>query len=148
VDEFISEAVLAKLEQQSTAVARDVGPWPGEDDLAAVETQIKELREQWRTRKISNALFFEEIPALESEQTRLRTERERYALTAQRAAVDMTDIRRRWYSEDDEDRLDVSQKRAYIREALHAVIIHPVGKGNGSRTKFNPDLLEPIWRED
>ncbi|WP_207945199.1 recombinase family protein [Actinomadura rubrisoli] len=147
VDEFISEAVLAKLEERSTA-AQDVGPWPGEEDLKAVEDQIKELREQWRTRKISNALFFEEIPALESEQTRLRAERERYALTAQRAAADMTDIRRRWYSEDDEDRLDISQKRAYIREALHAVIIHPVGKGNGSRTKFNPDLLEPFWRED
>lgn len=60
----------------------------------------------------------------------------------------MTDIRRRWYSETDEDRLDLSQKRAYIREALHAVIVYPAGRGNGSRDKFNPDLLEPIWRED
>jgi hypothetical protein len=57
----------------------------------------------------------------------------------------VTDIRRRWYSDTDEDRLDLSQKRTYIREALHTVIVHPAGKG---RRPFNPDLLEPIWRED
>jgi hypothetical protein len=60
----------------------------------------------------------------------------------------LTDIRRRWYSETDDDRLDLSQKRAYVREALLTVIIHPAGRGNGSRNRFNPDLLEPIWRED
>ncbi len=37
------------------------------------------------------------------------------------------------------------RKRAYIHEALHAVIVHPNGRG---RSSFNPDLLEPIWRED
>ncbi|MGI5165417.1 recombinase family protein [Spirillospora sp. CA-253888] len=146
VDEFISEAVLAKLEAQSMARAQTIGPWPGEDDLRAVETQIRELHDQWRARKISNELFFSEIPALESEQGRLRAERDRYALTAERAATDMTDVRRRWYSENDDDGLDISQKRAYIREALHAVIIHPIGRGG--RIKFNPDLLEPVWRED
>jgi len=36
-------------------------------------------------------------------------------------------------------------QRAYIRKALHTVIIHPAGKGN---RKFNPDHLELIWRED
>ena len=36
-------------------------------------------------------------------------------------------------------------KRAYLRDALHAVIVHPVG--GGGRRPFNPDLLELIWRD-
>ena len=148
VDEFISEAVLAKLEERSARAAEDAGPWPDEQELSAVEQQIRELGAYWRQRKISSSVYFEQLPLLEGERDRLRGERERHALTIERAAADMTDIRRRWYSETDEDRLDLSQKRAYVREALHTVIIHPAGRGNGSRNRFNPDLLEPIWRED
>ena len=55
------------------------------------------------------------------------------------------DLRRRWYTPEDDGGLDVMRKRAYIHEALHAVIVHPNGRG---RSSFNPDLLEPIWRED
>lgn len=32
-----------------------------------------------------------------------------------------------------------------MREAFRAVIVHPAGKG---RAAFNPDLLEPVWRND
>jgi len=148
VDEFISEAVLAKLEERHAVAARTTGVWQGEAELNAIEEQIRELNTHWRQRKISNSIYFEQLPLLESDRNRLRSERDRHALTVERAAADISDIRRRWYSEDDEDRLDLSQKRAYIREALHAVIIYPAGRGNGSRNNFNPDLLEPIWRED
>jgi hypothetical protein len=144
VDEFISEAALAKLEERS-AVSPEVGPWPRRHELALKEEQLSELRKRFALHKISNTLFFEEVDRLEPEIHRLKVERERYSLTAQRAARDITDIRRRWYSDSDEDRLDLSQKRAYIREALHTVIVHPAGKG---RRPFNPDLLEPVWFED
>jgi len=143
VDEFVSEAVLAKLEER-TAQSADVGPWLGAEDLSAKEEQLRELRVRFAKHTISNTLFFEEVERLEPEIQRLRGERERHTLTAERAAQDLTDIRRRWYSETDDDRLDLTQKRTYVREALHAVIIHPAGKG---RRPFNPDLLEPIWRE-
>jgi hypothetical protein len=39
----------------------------------------------------------------------------------------------------------MSTKRTYVREALHAVIVRPAGRG---RTAFNPDLLDPVWREE
>ena len=42
--------------------------------------------------------------------------------------------------------LDLSEKRAYVREALHAVLISPAGKGVSSHGKFNPDLLQLVWR--
>jgi hypothetical protein len=41
---------------------------------------------------------------------------------------------------------DIMQKRSLIREALHAVIVYPTA--SRGRTPFNPDLLEPVWRED
>ncbi|WP_084265681.1 recombinase family protein [Actinomadura macra] len=143
VDEFVTEAVLAKLEERTTGPT-DVGPWLGERELEMKQEQMRELRLRFAKHTISNTLFFTEVERLEPEIQQLRADQERFNLTAQRAAQDLTAIRRRWYSETDEDRLDLSQKRGYIREALHAVIVHPAGKG---RRPFNPDLLELVWRE-
>jgi len=145
VDMFISELVLAKLERETRAASRDVGPWARKRELEEKEGQLRELRKRFAGRKISNTLFFEEVERLEPEIAELRKDRERHALAVQQASTDISDIRRRWYSEDDEDRLDISQKRSYIRAALHAVIVHPAGRGFGKT--FNPDLLEPTWRE-
>lgn len=116
-----------------------MGPWLGEYELEQKLEQMQELRQRFAAHKISNSLFFGEVERLEPEIQRLQAEREQHSIAAQRAAQDVTDIRRRWYSDTDDDRLDVSQKRTYIREALHAVIVHPAGKG---RRPFNPDLLE------
>jgi hypothetical protein len=62
-----------------------------------------------------------------------------------RAMTDVAEIRRRWFLAEQDGGLPISTKRTYVREALHAVIVHPAGKG---RKDFDPDLLEPIWRED
>lgn len=146
IDEFISEAVLAQLEKRQAIARTDLGPWTRQSELDEKTEQLLQLRARFAKRTISNSLFFEEVERLEPEIGQLRADRARYELATQRASADMTDIRRRWYSETDDDRLDVSQKRAYVREALHAVIVHPQGRGHGK--VFNPDLLEPIWRED
>ncbi|MFD0857098.1 recombinase family protein [Actinomadura adrarensis] len=143
-DEFISEAVLAKLEERSVTARTDIGPWLRQRELDEKEEQLRELRTRFAQRRISNSLFFDEVERLEPEIAQLRADRERHSLAAQQTSADISDIRRRWYSETDEDRLDISQKRTYIRAALHAVIVHPAGKGK----RFDPDLLEPIWRED
>ncbi|GAA3220014.1 recombinase family protein [Actinocorallia longicatena] len=145
VDMFVSEAVLAKLEERAKRTRTDRGPWPKERELTEKSEQMQALRERFHQRKISNTLFFEMVERLEPEIEALRAEKQSYELYAQQADLDLTDIRRRWYSKDDEDRLDISQKRAYIRKALHTVIVHPVGKRSGNQ--FNPDLLEPIWRQ-
>jgi hypothetical protein len=55
-------------------------------------------------------------------------------------------VRRRWFTPVKDGGLDLSEKRAYVREALHAVIISPAGKGVGSHGKFDPDLLQLVWR--
>jgi hypothetical protein len=89
----------------------------------------------------SKEFSFANARSLEAEITQLRNERSRHAATVQRTATDIDNIRQRWHSGD----LDLSQKRAYIREAVHAVIVHPSG---GGRRPFNPDLLEIIWRRN
>ena len=40
--------------------------------------------------------------------------------------------------------LSLAEKRAYIGDVLAAVLVHPA---SGSRNRWNPDRLEPIWSE-
>ncbi|GAB2465253.1 recombinase family protein [Streptosporangium sandarakinum] len=149
VDEYVSEAVLAKLEERSFAASAEGSTWDGEAKLESAKERLEELTRQWNTGKISNDLFFKLAPGLEKEIARLRTERANLAASAElrqaRANTDVAEIRRRWYLPERDGGLPISTKRAYIREALHTVIIHPIGRG---QKIFNPDLLEPIWRED
>lgn len=134
--------MLAKLEQRR-AVAVDPGPWPGESRLQRLTDKLGVLRRQWRDDELSDTAFFTNQAEIEEEIRAFTRDRSRHELAARRAAVDLADVRRRW--EDDE--LDLSQKRAYIQEALHAVIVHPAGRGRGRGQSFDPDLLELIWLE-
>lgn len=145
VDEYITELVLAKLEER-TAMAEPAA-WTGGEELERIGRKLATLRQEWQDDKISDDLFFGTVRQLETRQRELRNERARHAAVAQREATDTADIRRRWNVPPEEGGLDISQKRAYIREALYAIIVLPVGRGKGSRNNFNPDLLVPIWRE-
>lgn len=147
IDEYISEAVLAKLEER-TLGGPAIDPWPGEQDLARQREKLAKLQAQWESDEISDDLFFSAASGLERRIKQLRGEQAKHALTAQRltqaSATDVSALRERWNKPEEDGGLPVSQKRAYVREALHAVILHPAGRG---RKPFNPDLLQPIWRE-
>jgi DNA invertase Pin-like site-specific DNA recombinase len=147
VDEYVTEAVLAKLEERR-AIRRTPMPWPKEAELARIESKLTKLRVQWQQDQISDELFFATARELEEQQRALRGERNRHELSTQRVDVDLDDVRSRWVLPPGDGGLDMSQKRAYVREALHAVIVLPVGPGKGGRSKFDPDLLVPVWRED
>lgn len=144
VDEHVSEAVLAKLEQRQMRPSAGEA-WAGADELAATQRRIDDLGREWRAGGLSNEFFFANVRHLEEQVAKLRAEQARHAAQVKRRTVDVEDIRRRWYAAEDDGGFDVMQKRAYIREALHAVIVHPAKRG---RAKFDPDLLEPIWRQD
>ncbi|MBO4269310.1 recombinase family protein [Microbispora triticiradicis] len=149
VDLYVSEAVLAKLEEVQLASSTGPTEWPGQQDYEDAKARLEELRAQWTAGNISNELFFSAAPDLEKRISRLRTDAQSFAATAQRrqarSATDVAEIRRRWFLSESEGGLPLSLKRSYIREALHAVIIYPSGKG---RRRFDPDLLELVWRED
>ncbi|WP_214325110.1 recombinase family protein [Nonomuraea sediminis] len=148
VDLYISEAILAKLEEVQLAASPESGEWSGQREYEDSKTRLEELRRQWTAGNISNELFFSSAPDLEKRISRLRAEAQSFTAAAQRqrnrSDTDVAEIRRRWFLPEEDGGLPLSIKRTYIREALHAVIIYPSGKG---RRKFNPDLLEPIWRE-
>jgi hypothetical protein len=112
--------------------------------MRATQARLDELGRVWRAGGLSNEFFFSNVRDLEDTLSRLRAAQSRHLATQKRRAIDIETLRRRWFTSDQEDGLDVAQKRAYIREALHAVIVHPAKVG---RAKFNPDLLEPVWRE-
>jgi hypothetical protein len=142
IDEFISEAVLAKLEERAMT-AREVEPWAGEAELARQREKLSKLRARWEADEISDELFFSAVKPLEDRIRQLRAEQAKHALAAERliqsAATDISSLRARWYKAEEDGGLPLSQKRAYLREALHAVIVHPAG---GGRQAFNPDLLD------
>jgi DNA invertase Pin-like site-specific DNA recombinase len=147
VDQYVSEAVLAKLEERSMT-GRDTEPWPGEADLTRQREKLASLRSRWEADEISDELFFGAVKPLEDRIRQLRADQAKHALATERvsraSATDISELRARWYKDEAAGGLPVSQKRAYLREALHAVILHPAGRG---RKPFNPDLLELIWRE-
>jgi DNA invertase Pin-like site-specific DNA recombinase len=143
-DEYVSEMVLAKLEERSAAVV-ETADWAGAEDLETVQRQLDDLAREWRAGGMSNEFFFSNVRHLEERRAQLRTEQSRMAARSRRRVLDIEDIRRRWYLAEEDGGLDVARKRAYIREALHAVVVHPAKVG---RARFNPDLLEPVWRED
>lgn len=149
VDLYVSEAVLSKLEQASFNAPPDEHPSSGEDELKAVQERLVELTKRWNAGTVTNDIFFRLLPDLEQQIAGLRTEASKREAAAKlrrsRATTDVAEIRRRWYLPEEQGGLPISTKRTYIREAVHAVILHPAGKG---RKTFDPDLLEPIWRED
>jgi DNA invertase Pin-like site-specific DNA recombinase len=146
VDEYVSEAVLAKLEERSMRVVDGEGKWPGIEQLATCQQQLDQLGREWRAGGVSNEFFFSNVRHLEHRIGQLRAEEKQHELRIKRRSVDVEEIRRRWYAPEGDGGFDIMQKRAYIREAVHAVIVHPTA--TQGRTPFDPDLLEPVWRED
>ncbi len=145
VDEYVTEAVLAKLEERQAA-APEAASWPGAPELERVQQKLSMLTRQWQEDRISDALYFSNVEKLEGRIRELTKERNRHAAAAQRAVADVADVRRRWFTPPEDGGLELSEKRAYIREALYAVIVSPSGRGVGSHGRFNPNLLDLVWR--
>ncbi|CAM5314508.1 MULTISPECIES: recombinase family protein [Streptomyces] len=141
VDEYVTEAVLAKLEERAVVKRESEGEWDGAEELERLTRKQRTMLQKWQDDLISDELFFPENHKMEVRIKELRKERTEHALRVQRASKVTANVRERWFSGD----LDMAQKRALVREALHAVIVLPVG--GGGRRPFNPDLLVLKWRD-
>ncbi|WP_019631083.1 recombinase family protein [Actinomadura atramentaria] len=142
VDLVLTEMVIAKYEEEARRRGgADEAPeiWPREEELRQVRDDIKDLTAAWRARprRISSARYFEQLPGLEREEQGLVAEREAWMARTYSAVARPVDLRERWSG------LTLPEKRAYIEEALISVLVHPA---NG-KTRWNPDRLEPLWRE-
>ncbi|WP_329621490.1 recombinase family protein [Streptomyces sp. NBC_01255] len=141
IDEFITEAVLAKLEERAARATRAHEKWGGEEELDRLMAKQRTFLQAWQEDRMPDELFFPESQKMEARVKELRADRTRHALSEQRAVEVTGDVRERWAS----GRLDLVQKRTLVREVLHTVIVRPVG--GGGRRPFNPDLLVPQWRD-
>ncbi|MER5449048.1 recombinase family protein [Streptomyces sp. NPDC002764] len=141
VDEYVTEAVLARLEERAAVKQQENSEWGGAEELERLTKKQRTMLQKWQEDVLSDELFFPENHRMEVRIKQLRKERTEHALRVQRASKVTADVRERWLSGD----LDMAQKRALVREALHAVIVLPVG--GGGRRPFNPDLLVIKWTE-
>ncbi|GAA4459336.1 hypothetical protein GCM10023170_058770 [Phytohabitans houttuyneae] len=141
-DEFIAEAVIAKyeLEAQRREARSAPSPWAREAELAQIRQDIADLTAAWRARpqRISSSRYFAMLPELEREEQTLSGERDAWLAKQYAAAGRPVDLRAKW------PKLGLAEKRAYIEDVLAAVLVYPAGGKRG----WNPERLEPIWRED
>src|SRR6185503_1619512 len=105
-------------------------------ELDAVRAQIDELTAAWRARQIQGARYFALLPGLEAEERALIADRDQWIATTTVAQNRPLSIRDAWPT------LSLGEKRAYIEDALTAVIVSPA---NG-KTRWNPDRMELVWR--
>ncbi|CCH34995.1 recombinase family protein [Actinosynnema sp. NPDC047251] len=140
VDDWVTAAVIRKYEKEAERREAQTTPepWPNEAELAEVRADLTELAKARKSRQISAARYFAMLSDLEQQERTLLIDRERWlAKTASTSPTNAT-IRADW------DTYPLAQRRAYIEEALAAVIIHP---SNGRRG-FHSDRIELVWRQN
>ena len=139
-DERIRNLVILKYEKEAAdrSAAVDAGPWPQEAELELLRQDMRDLTTAWRARKISGSHYFAQFPEVEAEHARLAQERDRWLATTYAAAGRPVTI-----TVEEWEGYALAQRRAYVADALLAVIVHPAAP---DRDGFNPDRLEPVWR--
>ncbi|MBQ0848009.1 recombinase family protein [Streptomyces sp. BH-SS-21] len=141
VEDLIIDLVL---EEQRKKAAEDGSPvevrWPGEAEFQTVSDDIKALTAAANAREITVSSLLQVLPDLERRRDELKLERARFLRELKRAESIAEGIKNR---EDFRD-LPIERQQSIILHSLSAVSIHPAGRG---RRIFDPDLIEPIWRE-
>ncbi|MCX5559310.1 hypothetical protein [Streptomyces sp. NBC_00038] len=105
--------------------------------VAAVEADIAELTQAAKGKKITVSTLLQLLPELERSRDELKLERARFNKERQQAESLNADIGEDFRS------LPIERQQALILHSLSAVLIHPAGRG---RRKFDPTLVEPVWR--
>jgi site-specific DNA recombinase len=138
VDGMIIRLVLEDQARQRVKAAELPEPWVGEAELGEVMSDISELTEAVKAKKVSMSVMLGLMPELESRRDRLL--RERRAALAEQAQTTVLTVG----SEDEFLAQPLDRQRALILRSIRAVVIHPAGRG---RRKFDPTLVEPIWND-
>ncbi|MFI1303934.1 recombinase family protein [Streptomyces sioyaensis] len=141
VEDLIIDLVLE--EQRKTAAANATpheARWPKEAELEAVEADITELTRAAKDRQITVSSLLQVLPDLERQRDELKLERGRFYRELKRVESVHSDIRTR---EEFRALPTIEEQQAILLHSLLAVAVHPAGRG---ARKFDPDLIEPLWR--
>ncbi|MFJ8599323.1 recombinase family protein [Streptomyces shenzhenensis] len=141
VDRLIAQLVLE--EQRARAAVSGVPVdqrWPKEAELEQINEDIAQLVEAERSKQITVATLLQLLPSKERSRDELKLERARFYKVQKQAEAkgDTTNL-----TVDEFLALPVERQQEIVLHSLSAVIIHPAGRG---ARKFNPKLIEPVWR--
>ncbi|MFM9444896.1 recombinase family protein [Streptomyces acidiscabies] len=138
VDEFIGSLVLAEQrERAAVSVAAPSEQWPKAAELTTVEADLAELTQAAKAKKITVSTLLLFLPDLERRRDELKLERGRFNKERHQAEALSADVGEDFRS------LPIERQQALILHSLSAVLIHPAGRG---KRKFDPSLVEPVWR--
>ncbi|MFC9591489.1 recombinase family protein [Streptomyces sp. NPDC056944] len=136
-DDLIRQLVWRDADNSVKASAMPPTQWPDQAQLDAVESDIANLRTQWKAKEVSSSTFVFMIGELESQQTQLRHARALFTAEAATAANGTVNLRDAWKG------MEIEQQRRVVRHTLSAVLIHPARKG----LRFDPLRVEPLIKK-
>jgi hypothetical protein len=113
--------------------------WPREAELADMQETIAALNASFRTRKISNDRYFEQISFFEAQEKELLAEQRKHLAAVTAARARPANIRREWKD------YPLSQRKAIVEDYIHAVIIN---KARHKGSRFDPELIDIRWKGD
>ncbi|WP_240361573.1 recombinase family protein [Streptomyces sp. MBT27] len=137
-DKHIEKLVRAKLKREAATQAEEVPEWGRDAELEEANRKRAVLETRWQTGQIDDETFFRNLPALDAQVKALRADQREHMAKAAAAEAATADVDQEWKGK------TLTQRRTAIKEALHAVIAVPSGKG---RKPFDVNQLKPIWIE-
>ncbi|MFF1484712.1 recombinase family protein [Streptomyces sp. NPDC058319] len=141
VDRLIAQLVLEEQRARAAVTAVPVDQrWSREAELQQINEDIAQLVAAERSKQITVTTLLQLLPPKERERDELKLERARFYKEQKQAEAknDTTDV-----TVDEFLALPVERQQEIVLHSLSAVIIHPAGRG---RRKFDPSLIEPVWR--
>ncbi|MGW0763041.1 recombinase family protein [Streptomyces sp. NPDC002814] len=142
VDQLIARLVLKEQREKATASGVSVEQrWPKEKELDDVIADIAQLVEAEKSRQITVSTLLQLLPSKERLRDELRLERSRFykEQKVKQAKGRFGDLTEAEFFD-----LPIERQQEIILHSLSAVVIYPAGRGS---RRFDPDLIEPVWRE-
>lgn len=135
VDEWIGELVQGKLATED--FDQPAPAFDGQARLGEIKQKISELMAAYNTNKMSAAVVFPAVEALEAERGELIRARDEAEAAALRPTLTHLD-REQW------EAMDTDRQRGIAETLLQAVMVRPA---TGPRSnKFDHTRLDPVWR--
>ncbi|MGE9696060.1 recombinase family protein [Streptomyces sp. NRRL F-5630] len=141
VDRLIAQLVLEEQRNRASVTAVPTEQrWPRESELNQVNAEIAQLVEAERTKQITVTTLLQLLPAKERARESLKLERARFYKDRKQAEAkgDTANL-----TADEFFSLPIERQQEIVLHSLSAVLIHPAGRG---KRKFDPALIEPVWR--
>lgn len=139
-DKAIELVVVKVLKEQFSAMQPDERTWYGEETLNGLLAKRREIKDNYDAGTFSLAEYLEFRDSNDAQIS--ESQKDRSEFYAEQAAKNLL----AGFTEEKWDGFDMRQKRQAAATVLQAVIIHPVPKGRSRSAKFDPELLEPVFR--